>query len=496
MSGKAGILHLHVGDGARGLGPVRDALDRSEIPAAVFHPDPREPAPRRSSTRRSPWPQRGCTIDLTAFPVAEDEDAWSAADGAGALPGRRAAAGPGDGELRRRRLPPGLRRRRAGGGDGRGRARGRRAATRCAELLAAGQPLERVLPRVHRRIRPGCCCSRGRGGSAVGADADLVVLDEARRDRGRDGAGAVARAGRDGRWCGGRSSRWRCHPERSEGDHGGHGPLRCAQGDTASYVPSLLIFRDAQLPRRKRVAEKREASSCRWAAPRRRSATSRFCAGSPALCGGRERAGSPSSRPPRSWPRPGRRYEELFHSLGVKVARSLPIASRADCERREWLDVLDEVEGVFLTGGNQLRLSTMIGGTEVAKALRRRNREGVHVAGTSAGAAFLCEHMIAFGKEGASPRAKIVTLAAGPGSYQPGDHRPTFPTARPAGPAADRAGLQSVRHRDRAGREHGRRSSGRTRRWRWSAAERSPSWIRRSSSSRPWRRCGRTTRSA
>jgi cyanophycinase len=111
----------------------------------------------------------------------------------------------------------------------------------------------------------------------------------------------------------------------------------------------------------------------------------------------------------------GARYEELFHSLGVKVARSLPIASRADCERPEWLAVLDEVEGIFLTGGNQLRLSTMIGGTQVAKAIRRRNREGVHVAGTSAGAAFLCEHMIAFGREGASPRAKIVTLAPGLG---------------------------------------------------------------------------------
>ncbi len=77
--------------------------------------------------------------------------------------------------------------------------------------------------------------------------------------------------------------------------------------------------------------------------------------------------------------------------------------------------MLDQVEGVFLAGGNQLRLSTTIGGTEVAQALRRRNREGMHVAGTSAGAAFLCEHMIAFGKEGASPRAKIVTLAPGLG---------------------------------------------------------------------------------
>jgi cyanophycinase len=111
----------------------------------------------------------------------------------------------------------------------------------------------------------------------------------------------------------------------------------------------------------------------------------------------------------------GVRYEKIFIELGVQQARVIPIAHRADCERRDWLDVLDEVDGVFLTGGNQLRLSTMIGGTPVAKALRRRNAEGMHVAGTSAGAAFLCEHMIAFGKEGASPRARIVTLAPGLG---------------------------------------------------------------------------------
>ncbi len=111
----------------------------------------------------------------------------------------------------------------------------------------------------------------------------------------------------------------------------------------------------------------------------------------------------------------GGRYQKIFTDLGVKEAHVLPIAHRSDCERREWLDLLDEVDGVFLTGGNQLRLSTMIGGTKVAKALRRRNREGMHVAGTSAGAAFLCEHMIAFGREGGSPRARIVTLAPGLG---------------------------------------------------------------------------------
>jgi cyanophycinase len=111
----------------------------------------------------------------------------------------------------------------------------------------------------------------------------------------------------------------------------------------------------------------------------------------------------------------GGRYEKLFRELGASQARSLPIHAREDAERRELLEILDDSDGVFLTGGNQLRLSTMIGGTSMAKALRRRNAEGVHIAGTSAGAAFLCEHMIAFGKEGASPRAKIVTLAPGLG---------------------------------------------------------------------------------
>jgi len=111
----------------------------------------------------------------------------------------------------------------------------------------------------------------------------------------------------------------------------------------------------------------------------------------------------------------GARYEALFRDLGAAEARTLPVHERADGDRQELLDVLDDADGIFLTGGNQLRLSTMIGGTPMAKALRRRNAEGAHIAGTSAGAAFLCEHMIAFGREGALPRAKIVTLAPGLG---------------------------------------------------------------------------------
>jgi cyanophycinase len=111
----------------------------------------------------------------------------------------------------------------------------------------------------------------------------------------------------------------------------------------------------------------------------------------------------------------GRRYEEVFREVGVRAAFSLPFDSRADCEREDWIAKLEEADGVFFTGGNQLRLSTHLGGTKVAHVLRHRHAEGVHVAGTSAGAAFLSEHMIAFGEEGATPRTDMVTLAPGLG---------------------------------------------------------------------------------
>jgi cyanophycinase len=111
----------------------------------------------------------------------------------------------------------------------------------------------------------------------------------------------------------------------------------------------------------------------------------------------------------------GHKYRRVFEQLGVRNVEILPFQNRIDCRRPEWLRTLEEVDGVFLTGGNQLRLSTTIGGTQVAEMLRRRNREGMHVAGTSAGAAFISEHMIAFGTEGSTPRGDLVTLSPGLG---------------------------------------------------------------------------------
>ncbi|MEC7987890.1 MAG: cyanophycinase [Myxococcota bacterium] len=110
----------------------------------------------------------------------------------------------------------------------------------------------------------------------------------------------------------------------------------------------------------------------------------------------------------------GERYQKIFRSMGGD-AHVIQIRERSDAEREDVLNILEKATGIFMTGGNQLRLSTILGGTSVATQIRRKNARGIPVAGTSAGAAFISEHMIAFGQEGSTPIAGKVTLAPGLG---------------------------------------------------------------------------------
>ncbi len=111
----------------------------------------------------------------------------------------------------------------------------------------------------------------------------------------------------------------------------------------------------------------------------------------------------------------GTQYERLFPELGAGEVTVLDFDTRRDAKEQNRLDRIEDATGVFFTGGNQLRLSTLLGGTPVAKLVRILNARGVHVGGTSAGASILSEHMIAFGKEGSSPTAGSVRLAPGLG---------------------------------------------------------------------------------
>jgi cyanophycinase len=111
----------------------------------------------------------------------------------------------------------------------------------------------------------------------------------------------------------------------------------------------------------------------------------------------------------------GPRYERIFGDMGASRVASLDFDTRRDADEGGRLARLEQATGIFFTGGNQLRLSTLIGGTSVARAVRQMNAAGVPVAGTSAGAAFISEHMIAFGDEGSTPVAGSVRLAPGLG---------------------------------------------------------------------------------
>lgn len=173
LTRKAGVLHLHLGDGSRGLELVRRALSESELPARVFHPTHvnRNKALFEEACALT---HQGVTIDVTAFPVAEGEDAWAAADAwerfhaQGGPPSRLTISSDGGGCL------PVF--------DQQGELV-RMDFARCAglpETLQAlrqrGHEFENILPSMTRNVA-SLLRLRGKGTIAPGADADLLSLN-------------------------------------------------------------------------------------------------------------------------------------------------------------------------------------------------------------------------------------------------------------------------------------------------------------------------------
>ena len=94
---------------------------------------------------------------------------------------------------------------------------------------------------------------------------------------------------------------------------------------------------------------------------------------------------------------------------------SLTLYSREQCTDEEILAPIAEASGIFITGGNQLKLMTLLGGTPAATRIRRAYRAGCVVAGTSAGASAVCQHMMAYGLSGITPRKSMMHFAPGLG---------------------------------------------------------------------------------
>jgi cyanophycinase len=113
----------------------------------------------------------------------------------------------------------------------------------------------------------------------------------------------------------------------------------------------------------------------------------------------------------------GERYADLFYKLNADSVEVMRIATREDAidAGPEVLDLLEYSTGLFMTGGNQLRITSALGGTRISEAIHRRHRAGMVVAGTSAGAAVISEHMISMGDSGGTPRRRLVQMAKGLG---------------------------------------------------------------------------------
>jgi cyanophycinase len=108
-------------------------------------------------------------------------------------------------------------------------------------------------------------------------------------------------------------------------------------------------------------------------------------------------------------------YDALFRRLGAGEVRACRPESREDAADPDLVKVLDEATGVFMTGGNQLKLSAVVCGTPVGDAVVRAHRRGAVVGGTSAGASIQSSHMVAFGVGGATPKQRMTQVAAGLG---------------------------------------------------------------------------------
>lgn len=108
-------------------------------------------------------------------------------------------------------------------------------------------------------------------------------------------------------------------------------------------------------------------------------------------------------------------YDALFRKLGAADVVAARPESREDAQDPRFVRQLDEVTGIFMTGGNQLKLSAVIAGTDFGDAIRAAHLRGATVAGTSAGASIQSSHMVAFGSGGATPKQRMTQLAAGLG---------------------------------------------------------------------------------
>lgn len=115
----------------------------------------------------------------------------------------------------------------------------------------------------------------------------------------------------------------------------------------------------------------------------------------------------------------GENYIRVFERLGAEDTRILDTESREDASSSTALEAINKATGVFFTGGDQARITSVLKDTEIDKAIHKRYSEGIVVGGTSAGAAVMPDVMIVEGDSETNPRIEIVDMGPGMG-FLPG----------------------------------------------------------------------------
>ncbi|MDM9379320.1 cyanophycinase [Chlorogloeopsis sp. ULAP01] len=115
----------------------------------------------------------------------------------------------------------------------------------------------------------------------------------------------------------------------------------------------------------------------------------------------------------------GENYIRVFERLGAEDARIIDTETREDASSSTALEAVSKATGIFFTGGDQARITSILKDTDLDEAIHKRFSEGAVIGGTSAGAAVMPDVMIVEGDSETNPRIEIVDM--GPGmAFLPG----------------------------------------------------------------------------
>ena len=102
----------------------------------------------------------------------------------------------------------------------------------------------------------------------------------------------------------------------------------------------------------------------------------------------------------------GDQYVEAFRGIGIRHVKVMDIRTRADASSEAFVRRIEDADVIYFTGGDQLRLTSTLGGSAVLQAVKDKYAAGAVIAGTSAGAAALPATMIVQGEAAAGSMQK------------------------------------------------------------------------------------------